>query len=266
MAWTYYSLGYNSKQPVNGYWSFNNNFHPLTSTGACAAGNCPATVTSQEAMLHRRSPDKQVFLGKSYKEMYRGSSSSSCKNGAMQTPQQETNGVTSQLSCYANAVPTNCFGTCTKPLIVFLLRRSHSRAYALTQFTTPEELDGENMYRCGRMDDFNSFDSRLYIADEIHESALLSFVRSPQVHPVSMSQVMLEGAYILFYTRSCPRPQKAICKKASRQQVPLSLRHCMSRTQKPSRQGQSKCNSHYVCPEASLDVKPGNGFCQVAII
>ena len=23
---------------------------------------------------------------------------------------------------------------------------------ALTQFTTPEELDGENMYRCGRLD------------------------------------------------------------------------------------------------------------------
>ncbi|KAJ6894038.1 callose synthase 8 isoform X1 [Populus alba x Populus x berolinensis] len=80
-----------------------------------------------------------------------------------------------------------------------------------------------------------------------------------EVHPVSMSQVMLEGAYILFYSRSCPRPQKAICKKASRQQVPLSLRHCMSRTQKPSRQGQSNCSSHFVCPEASLDVKPGNG-------
>ena len=26
----------------------------------------------------------------------------------------------------------------------------------LTQFTTPEELDGENMYRCGRFDNFLS--------------------------------------------------------------------------------------------------------------
>lgn len=26
---------------------------------------------------------------------------------------------------------------------------------ALTQFTTPEDLDGENMYRCGRYDDLN---------------------------------------------------------------------------------------------------------------
>ena len=25
---------------------------------------------------------------------------------------------------------------------------------ALTQFTTPEDLDGENMYRCGRFDAF----------------------------------------------------------------------------------------------------------------
>lgn len=28
---------------------------------------------------------------------------------------------------------------------------------ALTQFTTPEELDGENMYRCGRCDGIFSF-------------------------------------------------------------------------------------------------------------
>ncbi|KAJ6770235.1 UBIQUITIN CARBOXYL-TERMINAL HYDROLASE [Salix purpurea] len=80
-----------------------------------------------------------------------------------------------------------------------------------------------------------------------------------EVHPVSMSQVMLEGAYILFYMRSCPRPQKAICEKTSRQQAPLSFRHCMSRTHKPSRQGQSNCSSHFVVPEASLDVKPENG-------
>ena len=61
------------------------------------------------------------------------------------------------------------------------------------------------------------------------------------------------------FLRSCTRPQKLICEKPIGQQAPVSSRHCTSRTQKPSRQGQSKCNSHFVCPEASLDVKPGNG-------
>ncbi|XP_073268792.1 ubiquitin carboxyl-terminal hydrolase 15 isoform X1 [Populus alba] len=199
---------------------------------------------------------------------------------------------------------------------------------ALTQFTTPEELDGENMYRCGRcaayvrarkqlsiheapniltivlkrfqegkygkinkcitfpdmldmipfmtgtgdvpplymlyavvvhLDTLNASFSGHYVAYVKDLQGSWFRIDDTEVHSVSMSQVMLEGAYILFYSRSCPRPQKAICKKASRQQVPLSLRHCMSRTQKPSRQGQSNCSSHFVCPEASLDVKPGNG-------
>ncbi|KAL7216573.1 hypothetical protein ACSBR1_028509 [Camellia fascicularis] len=94
-------------------------------------------------------------------------------------------------SCYTNAM-LQCL-TCTKPLTIYLLRRSLSRACcmkdwclmyeleqhvmmlrasrgpfvswqnslayanwvesledALTQFTCPEDLDGENMYRCGR--------------------------------------------------------------------------------------------------------------------
>lgn len=33
---------------------------------------------------------------------------------------------------------------------------------ALTQFTAPEELDGENMYRCGRFEDNPVFDIFFY--------------------------------------------------------------------------------------------------------
>uniref|UniRef100_A0A6N2NAV1 ubiquitinyl hydrolase 1 n=1 Tax=Salix viminalis TaxID=40686 RepID=A0A6N2NAV1_SALVM len=548
-----FSLGYNSKQLTMDNGLSDNNVHPLTSTGAWAAGNCPATVTTQEVMLHRSSQDKQVSC-KSNKEMSRrqdvavfnsshetsGSrpanltSSSSISNvfvngqDAVSTldetrpkcsyetpvtngnakvntalhpmgnkslkpskskmkfsgdqsyfkidgkgqlaevarmhianPAAGTNGVTSigimsqssklatqdnaihkklgmlfpyeefvkifncevidltprglvncGNSCYANAV-LQCL-TCTKPLIIFLLRRSHSRACcgidwclmceleqhvmmlrgcggplspsrilkhmrktnsqigngsqedaheflrlliasmqsicleklggedkvdprlqettfihlsfggrlrskvkclrchheseryenimdltleifgwvesledALTQFTTPEELDGENMYRCGRcaayvrarkqlsiheapniltivlkrfqegkygkinkcitfpdmldmipfmtgtgdapplymlyavvvhLDTLNASFSGHYVAYVKDLQGSWFRIDDTEVHPVSMSQVMLEGAYILFYMRSCPRPQKAICEKTSRQQ------------------------------------------------
>ncbi|KAJ6292898.1 hypothetical protein OIU78_024971, partial [Salix suchowensis] len=62
-----FSLGYNSKQLTMDNGLSDNNVHPLTSTGAWAAGNCPATVTTQEVMLHRSSQDKQVSC-KSNKE------------------------------------------------------------------------------------------------------------------------------------------------------------------------------------------------------
>jgi len=61
------------------------------------------------------------------------------------------------------------------------------------------------------------------------------------------------------FLRSCTRPQKLICEKPIGQQVPVSSRHCASRTQKPSRQGQRRCSSHCVGPEVSLDLKPENG-------
>ncbi|CAK7351685.1 unnamed protein product [Dovyalis caffra] len=200
---------------------------------------------------------------------------------------------------------------------------------ALTQFTTPEELDGENMYRCGRcaayvrarkqlsiheapniltivlkrfqegkygkinkcitfpdmldmipfmtgtgdvpplymlyavvvhLDTLNASFSGHYVAYVKDLQGSWFRIDDTEVHPVSMGQVMLEGAYILFYKRSCPHPQKAICEKAIRQQLPVSSRHCTSRTQKPSRQGQSKCSSHFVGQEASLDPKPEKSF------
>ena len=34
---------------------------------------------------------------------------------------------------------------------------------ALTQFTSPEDLDGENMYRCGRFVDHLSLSINIYI-------------------------------------------------------------------------------------------------------
>ncbi|KAF9666630.1 hypothetical protein SADUNF_Sadunf16G0248900 [Salix dunnii] len=199
---------------------------------------------------------------------------------------------------------------------------------ALTQFTTPEELDGENMYRCGRcaayvrarkqlsiheapniltivlkrfqegkygkinkcitfpdmldmipfmtgtgdvpplymlyavvvhLDTLNASFSGHYVAYVKDLRGSWFKIDDTEVHPVSMSQVMLEGAYILFYKRSCTRPQKLSREKPIRQQVPVSSRHHTSRTHKPSRQGQSKCSSHCVGPEVSRDIKPENG-------
>ncbi|XP_011044935.1 PREDICTED: ubiquitin carboxyl-terminal hydrolase 15-like isoform X4 [Populus euphratica] len=466
-----FSLGYNSKQPAMDTGLSDNNVHPLTRTGACAAevgrmGNAnPAAGTNGVTSIGIM---KMVDLRKSSKlatQDITGVNATHTKLRMLFPYEEFVNLFNSEVidltprglvncgnSCYANAV-LQCL-TCTKPLIVFLLRRSHSRACceidwclmceleqhvmmirecggplspsrillhmrkinhqigngsqedaheflrlliasmqsicleklggedrvdprlqettfiqhtfggrlrskvkclrchheseryenimdltleifgwvesledALTQFTTPEELDGENMYRCGRcaayvrarkqlsiheapnvltivlkrfqegkygkinkcvtfpdmldmipfmtgtgdvpplymlyavvvhLDTLNASFSGHYVAYVKDLQGSWFRIDDTEVHPVSMSQVMLEGAYILFYTRSCPRPEKAICEKASRQQVPLSLRHCMSRTQKPSRQGQSKCSSHFVGPEASLDVKPEN--------
>ncbi|XP_034210822.1 ubiquitin carboxyl-terminal hydrolase 15 isoform X3 [Prunus dulcis] len=83
-----------------------------------------------------------------------------------------------------------------------------------------------------------------------------------QVQAVSMSQVMMEGAYILFYMRSCPRPQRAFTGKSIRQQVPNVENHCMSKAQK-SRPGQSKHSSQFVSPvHLPDDIRPeiANGF------
>ena len=81
-----FSLGYNSKQLSMDNGLSDNNVHPLTSTGAWAAGNCPATVTTQEVMLRRRSQDKQVSC-KSNKEMLRR------QEVAVFDSSQETSGI-----------------------------------------------------------------------------------------------------------------------------------------------------------------------------
>ncbi|XP_048235147.1 ubiquitin carboxyl-terminal hydrolase 15 isoform X2 [Ricinus communis] len=128
---------------------------------------------------------------------------------------------------------------------------------ALTQFTTPEELDGENMYRCARCATYVRARKQL----SIHEAPniLTIVLKRFQVRPVPMSQVMSEGVYILFYIRSCPRPQKEYF-EAIQQQVPASAEHGIKslKTQKPSRKGYCKSSSRLSGLEPLLDLKPQN--------
>ncbi|MBA0758959.1 hypothetical protein Gotri_021907 [Gossypium trilobum] len=161
---------------------------------------------------------------------------------------------------------------------------------ALTQFTTPEDLDGENMYRCGRCAGYARARKQLRIheAPNILTIVLKRFqegkygkinkcITFPDmldmvpfmtgtgdipplymlyavvVHPVSMSQVMSEDAYILFYMRSYPRPQRAVSEKIK--QVPA--RHLTSKMEKPTRPAQSKSGSHSVGPKFYPDSRSG---------
>ncbi|KAM1244408.1 hypothetical protein ACFX1X_036200 [Malus domestica] len=202
---------------------------------------------------------------------------------------------------------------------------------ALTQFTTPEDLDGENMYRCGRcaayvrarkqlsiheapniltivlkrfqegkygkinkcitfpdmldmipfmtgtgdipplyllygvvvhLDTQNASFSGHYVAYVKDMRGDWFRIDDTEVHPVSMSQVMMEGAYILFYMRSCPRPHRGFSGKAIREQVPNFENQCTSKAQK-SRPGQSKHSSQFASPEhLPDDFRPeiANGF------
>ncbi|MBA0861065.1 hypothetical protein Goshw_024046 [Gossypium schwendimanii] len=194
---------------------------------------------------------------------------------------------------------------------------------ALTQFTTPEDLDGENMYRCGRCVGYVRARKQLCIDEApniltivlkrfqegkygkinkcitfpdmldmvpfmtgtgdipplymlyavvVHLDTLnasfsghyVSYVKDlrgnwfriddTEVRPVSMSQVMSEGAYILFYMRSCPRLQREFTEKSIRKQVPT--RHLVSKTERPSRAAQSKSGSCSVGPKHVSDFSP----------
>ncbi|XP_057777404.1 ubiquitin carboxyl-terminal hydrolase 15 [Salvia miltiorrhiza] len=160
---------------------------------------------------------------------------------------------------------------------------------ALTQFTSSEDLDGDNMYRCARCATYVHARKQLHIkeapniltivlkrfqegnygkinkcitfpemldmipfmtgTDDIPPLYMLyavvvhldtsnasfsghyiSYVKDLQgnwyrvddteVQPVELSQVMSEGAYILFYMRSYPRPAR--CGKSSRHQAPCN--------------------------------------------
>lgn len=196
---------------------------------------------------------------------------------------------------------------------------------ALTQFTATEDLDGENMYRCGRCATYVRARKQLSIHEApniltivlkrfqegrygkinkwitfpdmldmipfmtgtrdipplymlyavvVHLDTLnasfsghyVSYVKDmcgnwfriddTEVQPVPMSQVMSEGAYILFYMRSCPRPQRTYIEKAIQQQVPDSARNCTSKAQKLARPGQSRPSSQYVGLEPTTNSRP----------
>ncbi|CAH9127005.1 unnamed protein product [Cuscuta epithymum] len=194
---------------------------------------------------------------------------------------------------------------------------------ALTQFTSPEDLDGENMYRCGRCASYVRAQKQLSIQEApniltivlkrfqggcygkinkcisfpemldmipymtgtddtpplymlyavvVHLDTLnasfsghyVSYVKDTQgnwfriddtkVQPVHTSQVMSEGAYILFYMRSSPRPDRTCTNsKNTRNPVPAMSKQCSSsKSQKPSRPEHTKGNTnHYTSGSVS---------------
>ncbi|KAI3467192.1 hypothetical protein Pfo_023855 [Paulownia fortunei] len=193
---------------------------------------------------------------------------------------------------------------------------------ALTQFTSSEDLDGENMYRCARCAAYVRARKQLNIqeapniltivlkrfqegnygkinkcitfpemldmipfmtgTDDIPPLYMLyavvvhldtsnasfsghyiSYVKDLQgnwfrvddteVQPVELSQVMSEGAYILFYMRSYPRPARGCNRKATWHQTPGLPKHCPSKIQRSSRPEQSKPNYNFVGREPSSD-------------
>ncbi|KAJ8493902.1 hypothetical protein OPV22_015623 [Ensete ventricosum] len=179
---------------------------------------------------------------------------------------------------------------------------------ALTQFTAPEDLDGENMYRCGRclayvkarkqlslhevpniltivlkrfqtgkygkinkcvtfseMLDMIPFvtgtadNPPLYLlyAVVVHVDTLnasfsghyISYVKDlegtwfriddSEVQAVPPNQVMSEGAYMLFYSRSFPRPPQAHTEKKL-SHPPTFAKRSMVKSQKSSKHGQQR--------------------------
>ncbi|XP_042517575.1 ubiquitin carboxyl-terminal hydrolase 15-like isoform X2 [Macadamia integrifolia] len=198
---------------------------------------------------------------------------------------------------------------------------------ALTQFTSPEDLDGENMYRCGRCATYVQARKQLSIHEApniltivlkrfqngrygkinkcitfpemldmipfmtgtgdspplyvlyavvVHLDTLnasfsghyVSYVKDVQgtwfriddteIQPVPTSQVMSEGAYILFYSRYSPRPSRA-----SPLQRPYNAVQNLSKTRNSSRSGQTRHSDHLfvheLVPDPIPDIQLGSG-------
>lgn len=193
---------------------------------------------------------------------------------------------------------------------------------ALTQFTSSEDLDGDNMYRCARCATYVRARKQLQIKEApniltivlkrfqegnygkinkcitfpemldmipfmtgtddmpplymlyavvVHldtsnasfSGHYISYVKDLQdnwyrvddteVQPVELSQVMLEGAYILFYMRSYPRPARCCNGKAPRHQAPCNAKNCPTKGQRPSRPEQSNSSHNLVGREPCSD-------------
>lgn len=205
---------------------------------------------------------------------------------------------------------------------------------ALTQFTAPEDLDGENMYKCGRCSAYvkarkqlsvhevpniltvvlKRFQSGKYgkinkcvtfpdmldmvpfvtgagdnpplyflYAVVVHvdtENAsfsghYISYVKDMQgtwlriddseVQVVSLNQVMSEGAYMLFYLRSFPRPPRIYTEKGLLP-VPTSAKRHSSKSSKGSKQEQKQTELLFASNDQTYgiyDFRPdGDGYRQ----
>ncbi|XAR68212.1 Ubiquitinyl hydrolase 1 [Bertholletia excelsa] len=198
---------------------------------------------------------------------------------------------------------------------------------ALTQFTTPEDLDGENMYRCGRCAAYVQARKQLSIHEApniltivlkrfqegsygkinkcitfpdmldmvpfmtgkddipplymlyaviVHVDTLnasfsghyISYIKDLQgnwfriddteVQLVPMSQVMSEGAYILFYMRSSPCPSRAYYREVTGHQASGFVKHLKSRSGRPPASGQGKSHGCFVDTESSSNPRPNH--------
>lgn len=69
----------------------------------------------------------------------------------------------------------------------------------------------------------------------------------------SISMLSLSSESMKFFSRSCPRPQRAFTGKSMKK---IPDRHLATKTERPSRVAQSKSSSHSVAPELSPDFRP----------
>lgn len=199
---------------------------------------------------------------------------------------------------------------------------------ALTQFTAPEDLDGDNMYRCGRcctyvkarkqlivheapniltivlkrfqtgkygkinkcvtfpemldmipymtgssdspplymlyavvvhLDTFNASFSGHYISYVKDFQGSWFRIDDTEVQSVPLTQVMSEGAYMLFYSRSFPRPPRAYYFKSVTTEV-STMKHATHRPPKSSRHGM---NNQRADPNDGLSLRSESSACNI---
>ncbi|XP_075495361.1 ubiquitin carboxyl-terminal hydrolase 15-like [Primulina tabacum] len=207
-------------------------------------------------------------------------------------------------------------------LTLEIFGRVESLEDALTQFTSSEDLDGDNMYRCGRCASYVRARKQLSImeapniltivlkrfqegnygkinkcirfpemldmipfmtgTDDIPPLYMLyavvvhlnksnssfsghyiSYVKDlsgnwfkiddTEVQPVRLNEVMSEGAYILFYMRSYPRPARAYGGRVRSQQSHTMPKQCSSKLEKSSEPEQSQLRHNFSRRDPLLD-------------